>query len=176
MSLLTIILLVLAAIVVIILLAALIMSKQYRIQRSVHINAPAPKVFDYVRQLKNQDYYNKWVMTDPNMKKDFRGTDGTVGFIYGWNGNKKAGEGEQEIISISEGKEVVSDVRFVRPFPGLSRLQMIATPQGDGQTNVDFITSSRMPSPMNVMIPMVSKMLAKDMDVTLQNLKGIMER
>lgn len=36
-------------------------------------------------------------MLDPNMEKEFKGTDGTVGFIYGWNGNKEGGEGEQEI-------------------------------------------------------------------------------
>jgi hypothetical protein len=45
----------------------------------------------------------------------------------------------------------------------------------EGETNVDFITTSRMPFPMNVMVPMVSKMLAKDMDVSLRNLKGVME-
>jgi uncharacterized protein YndB with AHSA1/START domain len=176
MSILTIVLLVIAAIVVIILIAALIISKHYTIQRSVRISAPAPKVFEYIRHIKNQDHYNKWVMTDPAMQKIFKGTDGTVGFVYGWNGNKKAGEGEQEIVAVNEGSEVVTEVRFVRPFPGLSRLQMITTPVSDSQTNVDFITSSRMPFPMNVMVPMVSKMLGRDMDVSLRNLKAIMER
>lgn len=175
MSLLIVVLLVLAAIVVIILFAALVINKNYRIERSIQINAPASKVFDYVRHLKNQDYYNKWVMMDPNMQKDFKGTDGNVGFIYGWNGNKKAGEGEQEIVALKDGSEVVSEVRFVRPFSTVSRLQMITTPVSNNQTKVDFSTSSRMPFPMNVMLPIVSKMLAKDMDLSLQNLKVIME-
>lgn len=39
-------------------------------------------------------------MTDPNMRKNFKGTDGTVGFCYAWDGNKKAGKGEQEIIAL----------------------------------------------------------------------------
>ena len=175
MSVLFVILLVLVAIVVIVLVAALILPKNYRIQRSIRINAPSAKVYDYVRHLKNQDHYNKWVMTDPAMQKNFSGTDGTVGFIYGWNGNKKAGEGEQEIVSLKEGKEVISDVRFVRPFKSVSRLQTITKPASDSQTDVEFSTSSRMPFPMNVMTPMISKMLAKDMDVTLENLKRIME-
>lgn len=175
MNILFIILLVLVAIVVLILVAALLLPKDYRIQRSIRINAPSGKVYDYVRHLKNQDHYNKWVMTDPAMQKNFTGTDGTVGFIYGWNGNKKAGEGEQEIVSLTEGAEVVSDVRFVRPFKSYSRLQTVTKPVGEGQTDVEFSTSSRMPFPMNVMTPMISKMLAKDMDVTLQNLKRIME-
>lgn len=176
MSILMVLLLVIVSIVVIVLVAALIIDKNYRIQRSIWINAPAQKVFEYVRHLKNQDHYNKWVMTDPNMQKIFKGADGSVGFIYGWNGNKKAGEGEQEIVALKNGSEVISEVRFVRPFPGLSQLQMITTPVSDNQTNVDFVTSSRMPFPMNVMVPVVSKMLSRDMDVSLQNLKAIMER
>ena len=44
-------------------------------------------------------------MVDPDMKREFKGMDGTVGFIYAWNGNKRAGEGEQEIKTIEEGKK-----------------------------------------------------------------------
>lgn len=175
MSVLLIILLVIVAIVVLVLIIAAVSKKDYSIQREIAINAPAQKIFDYVKLLKNQDYYNKWVMTDPNMKKDFRGTDGTVGFVYGWNGNKKAGEGEQEIQSITEGKSIESEVRFVRPFPGKSILETSILPQADNAANVSFKTSSSMKFPMNIMIPMVSGMLAKDMDITLQNLKRIME-
>lgn len=176
MNIVTVLLLVVAAIVIIILVAALAGKKEYQVHRSIEIDAPAARVFQYVRHLKNQDYYNKWVMTDPQMKKEFKGTDGTVGFIYGWSGNKKAGEGEQEILSIKEDSEVVSEARFVRPFPGLSRLRMVTTPINLQQTKVDFITSSRMPFPMNAMVPMVSKMLGRDMDISLRNLKAILER
>lgn len=84
------ILLVIAGIIVLILIVGLFMRKKYNIERDIIINAPLQKVFDYVKQLKNQDNFNKWVMVDPDMKRVFKGTDGTVGFIYGWNGNKKA--------------------------------------------------------------------------------------
>ncbi len=58
-------------------------------------------------------------MMDPNLKKDFRGTDGTVVFVFAWHGNKQAGEGEQEIKSIREGERLDLEIRFVRPFEGL---------------------------------------------------------
>jgi hypothetical protein len=36
-------------------------------------------------------------------EKGIRGTDGTVGFVYGWDSkNKNAGKGEQEIMNITE--------------------------------------------------------------------------
>ena len=36
------------------------------------------------------------------MEKEFKGTDGEVGFISAWKGNKEVGEGEQEIIGLVE--------------------------------------------------------------------------
>ena len=67
-----------------------------RAEREITIKKPRHEVFDYIKIPKNQENYNKWVMMDPNLKKDFRGTDGTVGFVFAWHGNKQAGEGEQE--------------------------------------------------------------------------------
>lgn len=103
---------IIAALVILPLFIALFTRKEYRIVREIEIHVPEEKVFDYIRQLKNQDNFNKWVMTDPTMKKEFKGTDGTVGFIYGWNGNKKAGEGEQEITAIEENKSIDTEIRF----------------------------------------------------------------
>ena len=42
---------------------------------------------------------------DPNIKTDFRGTDGTVGFISAWDSNniKNVGKGEQEILNMVDG-------------------------------------------------------------------------
>ena len=42
-------------------------------------------------------------MADPNMKKSYSDIDGTVGFIYAWDGNKEAGKGEQESKTSSKG-------------------------------------------------------------------------
>ena len=71
MNILLTILLVLAAIIALILIIALLTKKEYFIQREILIDAPLPKVFDYLKQLKNQDNFNKWVMADPDMKKRF---------------------------------------------------------------------------------------------------------
>ena len=116
MNILITILLVIAVIIALLLIIALFSKKQYYVQREIIINAPLQKVFDYIKLLKNWDNFNKWAMADPDMKREFKGTDGTVGFIYAWNGNKKAGEGEKEIKAITEGKIFGWEIRFVRPF------------------------------------------------------------
>lgn len=169
------ILLVLAGIIILFLLMALFIKKEYTVQSEIIINAPREKVFDYLKHLKNQDNFNKWVMVDPNMKREFKGTDGTVGFIYAWKGNKKASEGEQEIKAIEEGKSIQTEIRFTGSFMAVAYADYSTESIADNQTKVKWSNASTMKYPMNSMIPMVEKMLPKDMNVSLQNLKTILE-
>jgi uncharacterized protein YndB with AHSA1/START domain len=152
------------------------MKKGYKTHREMVINAPRQKVFDYLKQIKNQDNFNKWLMLDPTMKKEFKGTDGTVGFIYGWNGNKEGGEGEQEIKAINEGKNIDMELRFVRPFGGVAHAKMATDSLSDNQTKVTWNTESQIKYPMNIMLPMIVNMLQKDMGTSLTTLKGILEK
>jgi hypothetical protein len=92
------------------------MKKEHYVKREIIINAPSPKVFDYLKLLKNQDKFNKHAQQGPDRKKEFKGTDGTVGYIYAWSGNKDAGEGEKEIKNIIEGKRIEMEIRFVKPM------------------------------------------------------------
>ena len=170
------ILLVIASIIALLLIIALFTKKEYSIQCKTSINASKEKVFDYIKQLKNQDNFNKWVMVDPQMKREYKGTDGTVGFIYAWNGNKKAGEGEQEIKNITEGKSIETEIRFVRPFPGIAYANLVTESVSANQTKVIWSNTGTMNYPMNIMVSMVEKMLAKDMDTSLSTLKNILEK
>src|ERR1700761_7097312 len=110
------ILIILLAIVTLILLLSLIMPKKHFVQRETTVNSPQPKVFDFIKYLENQELFNTNVMTDAGREKTFSGTDGTVGYVYAWKGNKDAGEGEKEIIAIEEGKSVEMEIRFTKPM------------------------------------------------------------
>ena len=76
------IIIVIAILIAIPLIVALFVKKDYAIERQVVINKPKQEVFNYIKFLKNQDNYSKWNMIDPNMKKAYTGTDGTVGFLF----------------------------------------------------------------------------------------------
>jgi hypothetical protein len=167
---------IISGIVGLLLIIALFMKKGYTTRRDIIIHAPGQKVFDYIKQIKNQDNFNKWIMVDPDMKKEFRGTDGTVGFIYSWNGNKKAGEGEQEIKAIAEGESIEMEIRFVRPFAGIARAEMITESLSDNQTKLSWSTANKMKYPLNIMISVIVKMLEKDMGTSLATLKTILEK
>jgi hypothetical protein len=176
MNILITILLVLAGIIALLLIVALFIRKTYHVRREITIDAPREKVFDYLKQLKNQDNFNKWVMVDPGMKREFKGTDGTVGFIYAWNGNKKAGEGEQEIKAISEGKRMETEIRFIRPMVSVAYSNYDTESLPGNRTKVTWSIPGDMKYPLNIMISMVEKMLGKDMDTSLSNLKNILEK
>jgi uncharacterized protein YndB with AHSA1/START domain len=176
MNLLIIILAGIVGIVALVLIAALFVKNEYEIERSVVVNRPVSDVFDYVRMLTNQDYFSKWVMTDPYKKTEHRGTDGTVGFVYGWNGNKEAGEGEQEIIGLSPNHKVNIEVRFVRPFRSTATTPFTLERISETQTKVTWGMEGRSRYPMNLMYLLLAGVLAKDLDTSLVNLKGILEQ
>jgi hypothetical protein len=82
-------------IVLIVILAIIVLAniapKVYDVSRSISINRPLPEVFSYLKFLKNQDNWSPWADKDPNVKKTFSGTDGEVGFVSAWAGNKAVG-------------------------------------------------------------------------------------
>lgn len=179
------ILLAVAGIISLLLIIALFMRREHYVKREIIINAPRQKVFDYVKLLKNQETFSKWAAADSDRKKEFSGTDGTVGFIYSWNGNKKAGEGQKEIKNIIEGKRIETEMRFVKPMVAVAQVIMetesISDPDSpdsyrEDQTKVSWSNRSNLKYPLNIMVPMVEKMLAKEMDSSLTTLKNILEK
>jgi uncharacterized protein YndB with AHSA1/START domain len=114
------------------LLAALVVKKEYTVERKIIINQPRQKVFDFLKFLKNQDQYNKWWQADPNAKTEYKGIDGTVGFMAAWDSaDKKVGKGEEEIKSIKEGERVDYEIRFEKPFKGIAHAYMKTETEGN---------------------------------------------
>jgi len=170
------IILVIAIIIAIPLIMAIFMKKEYAVEREITINKPQQEVFNYIKYLKNQDYYSYWVMMDPNMKKEFRGTDGTVGFVYGWDGNDEAGKGEEEITEITEGVGINVEVRFKRPMEGIAYTPITTTAISPVQTKVTWKMTGVNTYPCNFMNFFVDSMLGKDLEKSLGNLKRILEK
>ena len=165
-----------AGIIAVLLIIALFMRKEHYVKREIIINAPRQKVFDYLRLLKNQDEFNKHAMAGPDRKREFKGTDGTVGYIYSWGGDKNAGEGEKEIKNIVEGKRIEMEIRFVKPMVTSACIIMETESLPGNQTKVHWSNAGVLKYPINIMIPMMEKHVAKDMDTSLSTLKNILEK
>lgn len=173
------ILLVILAILVIPLTAAAFMDKQFTIEEKILIHKPRNEVFTYLKLLRNAEHYNKWVMTDPNLQKEFSGTDGSAGFIYRWKSEmKQVGQGEQEIKQIMEGERIDYEIRFIKPFSGNAVSSLLTQAAGNGQTEVTWTFSGSRNYVMCLfhLLFNLSRALGKDLQTSLQNLKKQIEK
>lgn len=167
---------ILAGIVLLILVLAVLAPKTYEVSRSIEIAKPKHEVFDYLKLLKNQDYWSPWGKRDPNMEKKFTGTDGEVGATSYWKGNKEVGEGEQELTKIMEAERIESQLRFLKPFKSSSEAFMTTQDLGSA-TKVTWGFKGHNKFPMSIMMLFMSmdKMIGKDFEEGLANLKEILE-
>jgi uncharacterized protein YndB with AHSA1/START domain len=170
---------ILIILVIIPVIAAAVMSEEYVIETSLDINKSKTEVFGFLKYLRNADQFNKWVMEDPNMQKEFVGTDGEAGFIYRWNSEKKnVGEGEQEIVAITEGEKIDYEIRFVRPFANTSGALIMTKDAGAGKTNVSWSFYGKRSFGMRIFhfLFNLKKVLKKDLHMSLTNLKTLLEK
>jgi hypothetical protein len=174
----TTVLIVIVVFVAVILIAALFAGKKMVIERSVIIEKSLVEVFDYLKLVRNQDNFSVWNMTDPNMNKDYKGTDGEVGYIYSWDSptNKNVGAGQQEILSIEEGKSIQYEIRFHRPMKNVAKSGFVFEKLSENQTRVLWGFYSPAVFPMNIMKGVMEKMLGKDIEKSLGNLKNLLEK
>ncbi|MFH6604259.1 SRPBCC family protein [Maribacter algicola] len=169
---------ILLAVVALVVFLALIAPKTYDVSRSIEIESPKNEVFDYLKYLKNMDEWSPWAQKDPNMKKKFTGTDGEVGAISYWNGNKDVGEGEQEITKIVNGDRIESELRFLKPWKSTSDCYTKVENSGVSATKVTWGFTGKNKFPMNIMALFMSmdKMVGKDFEEGLATLKATLEK
>lgn len=157
--------------VAIILIVAAIMPKDFHAGSEIVINKPHLEVFDYVKQIKNQGSYDNWSKQDPQIQKEYTGTDATVGFTYNWK-SKKVGDGKQIITKIDEGKRVEMDL-FFNGSDQANKSFIQVDSIAPNQSQVKWAIDGKMPYPFNIMTLCYD--MNKDFDEGLKNLKGILE-
>ena len=144
------------------------------ITSEVIIDKTKEAVWDYVRLLRNQENYNTWIRQDPKIKMEYRGTDGTPGFVAAWQSKTRMGDGEQEIRSVNEGVCYEAELRF-RNHDNTTHVKTSVESVDGGKTKVTTVMSATPSFPMNLMMPMMSKVLKKNMDENSAKLKEILE-
>lgn len=90
--------------------------KSIQIIKTVTIKGTKKEVFDMVKYLNNFPKWSPFLAQDPTQKYEVKGTDGTVGAQYHWNGNKGKDIGYQEIIKIDELNFIGMKCDIQKPF------------------------------------------------------------
>lgn len=167
------------AIVAILMIAGLFVKKDYGLEREIIIDKPEAEVFKYIRMIKNQDNFSVWNKKDPNAKKEYKGTDGEVGFVYAWDSdNDEVGKGEQEIMKIVDNERIDMKLRFEEPFEAEDNAYFMTEDLSPNQTKVKWGFKGHLDYPMNLFLLTVDmdKELGGALDTGLKDLKKILEQ
>lgn len=161
----------LLAIIVLLLIVALFVPKEFKSEREIVINKPKQEIFDYIKFVRNQENFGVWYRMDAEMKKEYEGTDGTVGFTYKWDG-PKMGKGKQIITNVIEGERLESDLDF--GFGDVAHAYLSVKEVDSNQTTVTWGITGKTPYPFNLMSLFFD--MGNDFDEGLKNLKQILEK
>lgn len=167
--------LIIAILIIFLLFLAAITKKEYNVEREITIEKSSDEVFSYIKSIRNQEQYNVWVMKDPNVRIEYKGIDGTKGFVSSWEGNKQAGKGEQEIKEIIDGQKISIELRFEKPFKNVGQTYLLVKPISEYETNLKWQMIGENKFPMNLMNLVIDSLLGKDLEKSLVNIKQILE-
>ena len=168
---------IIGVVLIIVLILAASKPDTFRVQRTATVKADPGKVFPCINDFHNWVAWSPFEKLDPNMQKTFSGAASGKGAVYEWKGNSKAGMGRMEILKSSIPSKVVIKLDFLKPFEGHNTSEFKMSPKGDS-TEVSwemYGPSSFMTKIMHVFINM-DKMLGKDFEAGLANLKAVAER
>ena len=147
------------------------------VQRSTEIAAPAEAVFSLIDDFHKWRDWSPWEGLDPDLKRKMSGTDSGPGAVYEWDGNKKVGTGRMEIIEATAPGKVVIKLDFLRPFEAHNVAEFTIVPQGQ-TSRVNWTMRGPAPFMTKLMQTVMNfdKMIGKDFEKGLANLKAIAER
>ncbi len=105
-----------------------------KIVKSVTIKGSKEKVFDMVRYLKNFPQWSPFLAQDPAQKYEVKGTDGTPGAQYHWDGNKGKDLGYQEIVKVDTFTYIGMRCDIQKPFTAKPTFEYYFTETTEGIT------------------------------------------
>lgn len=176
MSVTIIVLLVIAAGVAGLLVYASTQPDDFRVERSVAINAPQSAIFPHLDGQKAFNVWNPFIEADPAVKLDYNGPSRGVGSNCAWEGNSKVGKGEVEIVEIVSPERVCLRLRMVKPMACDNKVEFTLTPLG-AATRVTWAMSGAQPFMGKLMSLFIDcdKMLGRQFDKGLAKLKTMAE-
>jgi hypothetical protein len=89
-------LLILLALVVSVLGIGAFLPKDFRVERSIEMDASPEVVFDRVNSLRTWDEWSPWIARDPSIENTYAGPDAGVGATVTWT-SESSGDGTQTI-------------------------------------------------------------------------------
>ena len=169
----TVVLAVLALIVIGALIYLASLNGDYEVRRSLLMDVDRQIAFDKIRDFRSWSEWSPWLMHEPDTRLEFSETPGQEGGWYRWDG-KRVGAGKLTHVRLDSPFRIEQRIDFLRPFKSTSSVWWEFT-ENEGQTEIAWNMAGTMPFFFRFMTPMMSMMIAKDYDLGLAMLRGVLD-
>jgi hypothetical protein len=149
----------------------------FRVQRATAIGAAPDKIFPLINDFKNWGSWSPYEKKNPAMKRTFSGQTSGKGAVYAWDGNSQVGKGRIEIIDTSAPARVTIKLDMIKPMEGHNIVHFTLESHG-GATQITWAmrgSCAYVAKLMSLFCDM-DKMIGKDFETGLENLKALAER
>jgi hypothetical protein len=149
----------------------------FEVVRGTTIAAPRERVHGLVDDFHAWREWSPWEELDPNLKRDYSGAESGAGAKYAWEGNRKAGKGNMEIVS-STPERVEVRLVFEKPWKATNQVLFELTPSGEQATDVTWRMRGRTTGFAAIFgrIFTMDRLVGKDFEKGLAQMKAAAER
>ena len=148
----------------------------FEVVRSTTITAPPERLHGLIDDFRQWHAWSPWEDLDPNLRREYSGADAGVGARYAWEGNRKAGKGNMEIVD-SQPERIEVRLQFEKPWKATNRVLFELSPAGEGPTNVNWRMVGRTTGIAALFGKLMSmdRLVGKDFEKGLARLKSTAE-
>ncbi len=149
----------------------------YNIERSITIHATPDRVFNLVNDFHEWHAWSPFEKLDTAMTRTFGGANAGVGATYAWAGNRKAGQGTMEITESTPYSKIVVGLNFLKPMKNTTTVAFTFVPVNDStRVTWSMYGPNQYISKVMGIFMSIDRMVGKDFEAGLGNLKAVAER
>ena len=140
--------------------------------RRTTIAAPPERVHGLIDDFHAWRQWSPWEDVDPELRREYSGAESGVGAHYAWEGNRKAGKGNMEIVG-STPERIDVRLAFEKPWKATNTVVFTLVPEGEGATEVTWRMSGTQRGFAALFGNLVSmdRMVGKDFEKGLARMK-----
>ena len=148
----------------------------FEVVRSTSIGAPAERVHGLIDDFHAWRNWSPWEEVDPALQREYSGPESGVGARYAWEGNRKAGKGNMEIVG-SKPERIDVRLSFEKPWKATNAVAFTLAQAGDAATEVTWrMTGTHSGfSGLFARVVGMDRLVGKDFDKGLAKMKATAE-
>ena len=147
----------------------------FEVVRTATIDAPRERVHPLIDDFRQWRAWSPWEDVDPALRREYSGAESGVGARYAWEGNRKAGKGNMEILE-STPDRIGLRLTFEKPWKADNRLAFELSPVGDATTVTWRMNGSSTGfAALFTKLFSMDKMVGKDFEKGLTRMKAAAE-